>query len=627
MKTTKLVETFFWGLCAAGLVFGQSDIEKIIPPHLLTEALSINGDIEVKSKPKYLSPNDIVASPDNMKLYVTEQTAKRVARIDIATKSVDKTILLPNEPTGVTINKDGTKLYVTIGSERWSQGYVCEIDASSGKIIRRIAVGNMARSPVLAPSGDILYTCNWFSNDVSVIDVAAGREIARIPVTREPYAAAITPDGKTLAVTNSLPDQKATDTVTLACKVALVNTDTRTVRAQVPLPVGSHSLFGICITADGKFALATHLIGRFNIPATMLSNGWVHSNNLAIVDIENGKLTNDVELDLANQGCANPWGVTFTGDNKYLCIAHMGTSEMSIIQLPELLDIAQKTPDLSHEFNATYSIKTKVKLSVEGPRALTAVNNKIYVTGYFSDFINAVTVTGLNGATIEKIDLGPEKTFTSERQGERNFSDASICFQKWQTCFSCHPFTRPDAINWILNTTNSTPKNAKSMLYAWWTPPTSWAAKRPHAGGPDGSIRSGISAELFVMPTEDVGVPLDTFFMWMRPAMSPHLDKGKLSESAKRGKEIFSKVGCKYCHPAPLYTDMKFHNAGVEDPWDANTDWDTPSLIEAWRTSPFGHTGSYDKIEDIIKLRTHSLGASNLTTQELDDLVKYVLSL
>ena len=165
------------------------------------------------------------------------------------------------------------------------------------------------------------------------------------------------------------------------------------------------------------------------------------------------------------------------------------------------------------------------------------------------------------------------------------------------------------------------------MLYAWWTPPTSWAAKRPHAGGPDGSIRSGISAELFVMPTEDVGVPLDTFFMWMRPAMSPHLDKGKLSESAKRGKEIFSKVGCKYCHPAPLYTDMKFHNAGVEDPWDANTDWDTPSLIEAWRTSPFGHTGSYDKIEDIIKLRTHSLGASNLTTQELDDLVKYVLSL
>ena len=165
------------------------------------------------------------------------------------------------------------------------------------------------------------------------------------------------------------------------------------------------------------------------------------------------------------------------------------------------------------------------------------------------------------------------------------------------------------------------------MLYSWWTPPTSWAGKRPAAGGSDGSIRAGISAELVTNPTEEIAMPIDTYFMWMRPVLSPYLDKGKLSASAQHGKILFLKVGCVNCHPAPLYTDNNFHNAGVVDPWESNTDWNTPSLIEAWRTSPYNHIGSYDKIKDMVQLRTHSLGASNLTSQEVDDLVNYVLSL
>jgi cytochrome c peroxidase len=66
---------------------------------------------------------------------------------------------------------------------------------------------------------------------------------------------------------------------------------------------------------------------------------------------------------------------------------------------------------------------------------------------------------------------------------------------------------------------------------------------------------------------------------------------------------------------------------GVEDPWDRTLDWNTPSLIEAWRTAPYGHIGSYDKIEEIIRLRAHSLGASQLSEQEMEDLVEFVSSL
>jgi YVTN family beta-propeller protein len=624
---TKILIPFLGGLCATGFVLGQPDAEKVFPPQLFTELLAINGDIETKAKPKYLTPNDIVASPDKKKLYVTEERAKQVAQIDIATNTVEKTIPLPNEPTGIAVSKDGATLYVTIASSRWPQGYVCVVDAAAGRVTARIPVGSFPRSPVLAPSGTTLYICNWFSNDVSVIDVTARKQVARIPVTREPYAAAITPDGATLVVTNSLPTEKATDTVTLACKVALINTADRTVRAQVPLPVGSHSLFGACVTADGKFALATHLIARFTIPATKLDQGWIHSNNLAIVDIAKAKLINDVELDLATRGYSNPWGLGCTSDNQLLCIIHEGTRELSIIKLPELLTMAQAGKDLSHDLSTIHPIRNTVMLKARGPRTLAVVDNKACIVGYFSDSIDVVTIPGFTGATVAQIGLGPKKPFNTERQGEYNFYDASLCVANWQSCHSCHPFTRPDAINWILNNYNNTTKNAKSMLYAWWTPPTSWGGKRPHACCSDGSIRSGISSELFTQPTEDLAVPLDSFFMWLRPVMSPHLEKGRLSGSAIRGKTVFKQVGCNDCHPAPLYTDNGFHNAGVADQWDANTQWNTPSLIEAWRTNPYGHTGWYDKILDIVKLRAHSLGASNLSAQELDDLVNYVMSL
>jgi hypothetical protein len=76
-----------------------------------------------------------------------------------------------------------------------------------------------------------------------------------------------------------------------------------------------------------------------------------------------------------------------------------------------------------------------------------------------------------------------------------------------------------------------------------------------------------------------------------------------------------------------LFTDKKFHNAGVADPWDASTQWDTPDLNEMWRSGPYGHIGSYDKLEDIILLRGHSLEASKLTEQEMQDLIQYTLSL
>ncbi|HEX3020543.1 MAG TPA: hypothetical protein VHP36_09580 [Chitinispirillaceae bacterium] len=604
----------------------QTAIEKIIPPSLLPQLLALNKDLPTIQNPKYLSPTALAASPDGKHIYVALQQMKQVAQFDCASNSVVNTFSVPNEPTGVAVSKNGELIYVTCASDQWPTGVVCVISTGTGKVVKRISAGHYARSPVLSPDGGTLYTCNWLGNDISVIDLNTGNE-KRIAMIREPYAAAITPNGATLVVSNSLPEQKAVDTVTLTGKVSLVSTSTGTVDAVIPVfPVGTHSMFGVCISNDGKYAFVTHLVGRFTLAATTFEGGWVHSNNMAIIDIDKKILLIDVMLDYSSLGFANPWGMAQTGDSKYLCVLHAGTHNMSVIDYTQLISLASGA-DLSHDFSALSSIKKNVNLPLKTPRSIVMVGNKAYIAGYFSDSLYSISVSSLLPAGGINYALGESKPLRGERLGEFNFSDANSCYQKWQSCFSCHPFARPDALNWMLALEMTKQRNAKSMLHSWWTPPGGWNGKRPHAGGPDGSVRMGVYYELKNQNVEDISIPLDTFLMRLKPVMSPHLVKGKLNPSAVRGKAIYYRIGCDGCHPEPLYTDLKFHDAGVPDPQDAGLDWDTPSLIEAWRTAPYSHLGNYDKISEIIQLRTHSIYASELSEQELNDLVEFVSSL
>jgi YVTN family beta-propeller protein len=614
-------------LFAASGFCGSDPLKSVAPPGVIFELLALNHDLPTVAEPKYLSPIDIVASPDSQLLYIAEKTAKQIAVVDCAAKTVSKIIKLPNEVTGIAAAPDGAKMYATCSSDLWPAGMVCEIDVNAGKVLRRFAAGHSARAPVMSPDGKTLYVCNLYNNDISVFDIPSGKETARIPVLREPYSAGITPDGSVLVIANSLPVEKATDTARITCKVSLVSTATRQQIDTIGLPLGSHSAFGLRISPDGNYAFVTHLVAMFTLPTLVITGGWIHTNNFAVIDIKGGRLLNDFSLDMPMTGSANPWGMSVSADSKIMCIAHSGSNELSVLDYQQMIELAKSGEPYSHNLNALYTLRQKVPVKGKAPRAVAIIGNTAYTAGYFEADLEIFDLSLTASKASGTISLGPAQSLTAERKGEFHFFDASLCFEKWQSCHSCHPHTRPDALNWTLSSTNNAPKNVKSMLYAWWTPPTTWAGKRPGAGGLDGSIRMGISAEQFIEPSEEVGVPMDTFFMHMRPVPSPYLVKGRLSAAAVRGKTLFSSIGCNDCHPAPLYTDKSFHNAGVFDPFDANTQWDTPSLIEAWRTGPFGHLGSYDLIADIIKLRAHSIGATQLSEQEFNDLIEFISSL
>ncbi|MBM3888060.1 MAG: c-type cytochrome, partial [Verrucomicrobia bacterium] len=551
-----------------------------------------------------------------------------------------------DSPLGLALTPDGARLYVTCAAPLSS---VAIVDTAVGKPIGTIPAGHTAMAPVLSPDGKTLYVCNRFNNEVAFIDIASKRTTTRVPVPREPVAAAVTPDGKLLLVANHLHTGRA-DVDVVAAVVSVIDTAAGKVVKELQLPNGSGLLRGISISPDGKVAAVTHLLSRFHLPTTQLERGWMNTNALTLIDLKEVKQINTVLLDNVDSGAANPWAVAWSADGKQIVVTHAGTHEISVIDAPALLEKLAKMPtsldpnakidyaaasrvaaDVPNDLSFLVGVRKRIKLPDLGPRALALIGGKAYTANYFSDSLCAVDMAS-EYAKLLSFPLGPKQRMTVVRNGERLFNDATICFQGWQSCGSCHSSdARVDALNWdLLNDGIGNPKNSKSMLLSHRTPPAMSMGVRDTA---ETAVRSGIRHILFQVRPETEADALDEYLKSLKPIPSPYLVNGKLSAAAKRGEKLYysQKVGCGKCHPRGLFTDMQHYDIGTRSQFDRESGaFDTPTLIEGWRTAPYLHDGSAATLRDVLTTSNaqdmHGQ-TSQLSKQEMDDLIAYLLSL
>jgi len=599
----------------------------------------------------YLSPSAIVADEKEGKLYIAQTTAKQVAVFEISTGTVIKNYSLKAEPTGLALSVEQSRLYATCNSPK---GKVKVINLQTGRIVKTLPAGHTPTAPVLSSNGKILYVCNRFDNNVSVIDIASRKQLAKIPVLREPVAAALTPDGRFLFVNNHLP-AGAANKGNVASAVSVIDTMNNEVLYTIELHNGSTALQGICISPDGRFAYVTNILGRYTVPTTQLERGWINTNALSIIDVTNKELFETVLLDDVDYGAANPWAVACTKDNEYVCVTHAGTDELSIIDITAMLDKIKKYHDdeknnqsrstgqysygnystdskvqsnIPNELSFLYGIRKRIKLRGKGPRALTIIGSKIYVAEYFTDSLTLVDINKTSYNKTAALPLGATTQLTQIRRGEMLFHDASLCFQHWQSCSSCHPGdARVDALNWdLLNDGLGNPKNTKSLLNSHRTPPAMISGVR---GTAEDAVRAGFRHILFAVRPEEESVSIDEYLKSLKPIPSPYLVRGKLSASAKCGQEIFNTAGCISCHNGDFLTDMEEYDVGTGDGLDKNKKFDTPSLIEVWRTAPYLYDGRAATIKEVITKynpQDKHGKTSNLSKKELRDLTNFVLS-
>jgi YVTN family beta-propeller protein len=591
----------------------------------------------------------MVASSDGTTLYLACATASCIVQFDVASQKVSGFVTVPKEPLGVAVSTDQKQLFVTCAAP---ESRICVVDRATLTIIRTIPVGHTAMAPVVSPDGQMLFVCNRFNNDVSVVNLAAKKEVCRIAVEREPVAAAITRDGKFLLVANHLPVGRA-DTNYVAAAISVIDTLSNNVVKELQLPNGSGSLNDIRLSPDGKYAVVTHLVSRFNRLPTHANEGWINANALTIIDIAGLRIRDTVILDDHYHGAANPWGIAWSSDSASVVVTHAGTHEVSVIDFSKLLSQIPSLPEhydpikAADLFAATKKnfelpdelpfiggcrIRLKLPVSDLGPRSIVSVGSTFYVANYFSDTLTVIELTNAVCMKTESIALGPKAVpMNAIRKGEFYFNDGGICYDGWQSCASCHPGDgRMDGLNWdLLNDGVGNPKKTKSLLKATKIHPLMSLGVRADAAA---AVREGVEHMLFMsQPKDEIVSSIVAYLDSLEEIPSPFLVHGKLSLAAKRGKRIFKQAGCEDCHGSRLYTDQLPHDVGTRASFDNPVDkFYTPALIEVWRNAPYLHDGSAATIRDVVVGHNpnNEHGAiSKFSARQIDDLCAYVLSL
>ena len=612
---------------------------------ILLLGILLLGTLTASAAP-YLTPGPMAMDKDRSIVYTALTTARAIAISPLANPSATERIPLPQNPNDILLSPDGATLYAACGGARGT----VEIIALPGKKTKAtIPVGHTPQSLALGPGGKHLYVANRFSNTVSVIDLAQNKVILAIPAIREPRTLLVTRDGKTLAIANFLPNQPSNG-LEIAAKITLVDIPAHTLRTHITLPNGSQSVLGLIESADGKSLYTVHVVSQYGLPLTQLDRGWANTNALSIIDHAKGSVLATVLLDDMDNGAANPSALTLGPDDK-LYIALAGTHELLTLEIPALNKglndyfIGKRNDrhnayanELTTSLSFTAPFKKRIALQGRSPIALQAHGRDILISNRYSTFLEKYTPGASNTPTpppgtlnTTTIALGTEPAPDAIRRGEIAFNDATLCFQRWHSCATCHPDGRADGLNWDqMNDGLGNPKNTKSLLFSHVTPPCMITGIRASA---ELAVRKGITHILMTVQPENIALDMDAYLKNMRPLESPYLAPLNAQQRRKlleKGRELFDRAECSICHTGENYTDLQLHDVGTGTDNDKERPFDTPTLREIWRTAPYLYDGHAKTIRDV--LTTHNPenkhgNTKDLTKEELEILELYINTL
>ena len=603
------------------------------------------GDPTAREGSPYHSPWFAAYSPDSKTLAVSDFTADSVELVDATSGAVRQRVSVA-EPAEITWASAGSRCYVAGRAGR----DVVELDGSTGRILRRFSVGGMPTGLALASQHGLLLCGNVSTRDLSVIDLARGVEKARIACTGEPFGIAVTPDESFALAGNLIPIGDATR----PDDASLVDVfDLRNLRrtCSIRLPAGSTLARGIAISPEGRWAYVVHTIGHFNLPTTQLDRGWVNTNALTILDLASRKVYATVLLDLPDEGATEPWGIALAPDGKTAWITLTGVHQVIRLEMARLHDLleggaaappntiwadirrdpSQRTRTMSDlsALNAA-NLVTRIPLPGKGPRSLSMAPDGSHLAAplYFGGSLALIDPE--SGKVDTNWTLGASPAPDAARRGEIDFHDATLSYQHWLACSTCHPEARADGLNWdLLNDGIGNPKNTRSLLQAETRGPMMSQGVRSDFHS---AVQAGFRFILFREPQGTEVRDVEAYLTSLRPEPSPYRrPDGQLSERARQGKSLFLSpgVGCSHCHTGPYFTDLKLHDVGTRGPIDNTGLFVTPPLIEAWRTPPYLHDGRAVIILELLTIfnKNDKHGnTSKLSKAQSEDLAEFVLS-
>ncbi|QAA35322.1 YVTN family beta-propeller repeat-containing protein [Clostridium manihotivorum] len=214
---------------------------------------------------------------------------------DAETGKLIKKVEVGNHPAHVVFTEDGKYVLVTNNADN----NVALLDAHTYNLITNIPVGNGPHGFRISSDSKYAYVANMGEDTVSVVDVENRKEIKKLKVGKTPVTTGITKDGKTLVVTINSENS-----------LAIVDLASENVQ-RVAVSKGPVQVY---LEPDDKYAFVANQ-GTEDNP----------SNTVSKIDMATKQV---VETIVTGKGAH---GVVVTPDNKYVYVTNMYDNTVSVI--------------------------------------------------------------------------------------------------------------------------------------------------------------------------------------------------------------------------------------------------------------------------------------------------------
>ena len=400
---------------------------------------------------------------------------------------------------------------------------------------------------------------------------------------------------------------------------------------------------------EGNFV---HLLKNLT-PETQIYQGWMSTFGLALLEARQGGRVAEIVLDEMNLYFADPFGVVYTPDGRTLYVSSSAVDAVSVVDVDavkKLLNVQDGRIGASEEEIARYARHLGISAEYVVQRIPTGRNPKgmalapdgkrLYVVNRLSDSITVIDTP--RQRPVGTIDLNGPAVETLLRRGEVLFNSSTISFQRQLSCNTCHPEGHLDRISYDI-AIDGMGKNLvdnRTLRGIAHTYPFKWSGKNPDLFRQEGPR----AAQLFFRSHGYMPEDLKAIVAYVESIPVPpnwHRREG-LTPAQRRGKIIFERTvdnngqpipvmnQCITCHPPPYYTNQQAFDVGTKGPHDTRGSFDTPQLNNVYDRAPYLHDGRAYSLEEIWTIYNdgdrHGV-ATDLTKQELNDLIEYLKSL
>src|SRR5450631_1728679 len=396
------------------------------------------------TRERYLSPLEMVSSPDGRLLYVVCQESDEVRIVDVQSSKVIGSVQVGRMPRGIAMSPDGRQLYIT---NAWSDT-VSVIDTATLQVVQTLTTGSEPSGVISDSDNATLYVANRLSGDVSVIDLKSGQESKRLLAGRGASYLSLSPDGKWIYCTHIYPNAGAFRSQPNS-EITVIDTERQVVVERKPLH-NVAGVFHIALSADGRLGVAAQLRPKNLIPLAHVEHGWAFGDSLTLFGEDVGG-TVQIPIDELDRYYALPWGVAIAPDKSTIFLTTAGSQSVTVIDVPSLLKTvrARRQPFVNDLSASADYVIARIPVGHNPRGVLLSPDGKhLYVANRLDD--NIAVIDTANNTVISTIDLGGPKNVDAIRRGERLFYTADFAFQGQFGCANCHLDATIDGLQWDL---------------------------------------------------------------------------------------------------------------------------------------------------------------------------------